>query len=66
MKRCRGKRQAESKYDMKQLNFRDTLKSKPYIYLNEDHNRNIMESHTFLKEKRDSTTKGRNMAGGNK
>ena len=66
MKHWKGKGQAEAKYEMKQLHFRDTFKTNHYIYLNEYQKKSILESHTIIKEKRDGTIKGITVAGVNK
>ena len=66
MKRCKVKCKAAAKYEIKQLHFRDTFKKNHYRYLNEYKKKSILESHKFIKEKRDGTIKGRTVAGGNK
>jgi Reverse transcriptase (RNA-dependent DNA polymerase) len=52
--------------EMKQLHFRDTFKPKHWKDLNETQRKSVLESHMFLKEKRDGKIKGRTVAGGNK
>ena len=44
----KGKGQAESKSETKQLHFRDTFKKNYFRYINEDHDKSILESHMFL------------------
>ena len=52
--------------EMKQLHFRDTFKPKHWRELTETQRRTVLESHMFLKLKRDGKIKGRTVAGGNK
>ena len=66
MKRWKVKGQESAKSNMKQMYFRDTYKPKHYIYMNEDQNNSILESHMFLKENRYGTIKGRTVEGVNK
>ena len=51
---------------MKQLNFRNTFKLKHWSELTHMQRHKVLESHTFIKEKRDVEIKGRAVAGGNK
>ena len=66
MKSWKGKEQTGDKSDTNQMHFRDSLKSKHYRYLNEYQKKSILKYHMFLKKNRDSTIKGRTMAGRNK
>jgi hypothetical protein len=52
--------------EMKQLHFRDTFEPKHWKDLNETQRKSVLESHMFLKEKRDGKIKGQTVAGGNK
>lgn len=52
--------------EMKQLHFRDTFTPLRYKDLTPTQRGTILESHLFLKLKRDGTIKGRTVAGGNK
>jgi hypothetical protein len=52
--------------EMKQLHFRDTFKPKHWHKLTNDQKKCCLESHMFLKQKRDGKIKGRTVAGGNK
>ena len=52
--------------EMKQLHFRDTFKPKHWRELTQTQRKTVLESHMFLKEKRDGKIKGRTVAGGNK
>ena len=52
--------------EMKQLHFRDTFKPLHYHELTDAQKKTVLESHLFLKEKRDKNIKGRQGAGGNK
>ena len=52
--------------EMKQLHMRDTFKPMHWSELSKEQRQTILESHMFLKEKRDGTIKGRTVAGGNK
>jgi hypothetical protein len=55
-----------AKSDMKQLHLRDTFKPERWNELSQDQRRTVLESHMFLKQKRDGRIKGRTIAGGNK
>jgi hypothetical protein len=52
--------------EMKQLHLRDTFKPKHWHELTRAQQDTVLESHMFLKEKRDGKIKGRTVAGGNK
>jgi hypothetical protein len=52
--------------EMKQLHMRDTFKPKHWRELSHTQRQMVLESHMFLKEKRDGKTKARTVAGGNK
>jgi hypothetical protein len=52
--------------EMKQLHFRDTFKPMHWHELNETQKKTVLESHMFLKQKRDSKIKDRTVADGNK
>ena len=52
--------------EMKQLHFRDTFKPFHWNELTHTQKQTVLESHMFLKEKRDGKIKGRTVAGGNK
>ncbi len=52
--------------EMKQLHFRNTFKPKRWSKLSKIQRQTVLESHMFLKEKRDGKIKGRTVAGGNK
>jgi hypothetical protein len=52
--------------ELSQLHFRDTFEPINPKDLNEVERLQVLESHLFLKEKRDTTVKGRMVAGGNK
>jgi hypothetical protein len=54
------------KSEMKQLHFRDTFKPMHWKELSPIQRQMVLESHMFLKEKRDGKIKGRTVAGGNK
>jgi hypothetical protein len=51
---------------MKQLHYRDTFQPMHHHELSEEQKKVVLESHMFLKQKRDGTIKGRTVAGGNK
>jgi hypothetical protein len=55
---------AQSK--MKQLHFRNTFKPKHWRELSQFQRQTVLESHMFLKQKRDGNIKGITAAGGNK
>jgi hypothetical protein len=62
-----GQRGRDAAYmEMKQLHLRKTFKPKHWSELNHTQRQMVLESHMFLKEKRDKTIKGRTVAGGNK
>jgi hypothetical protein len=52
--------------EMKQLHLRKTFKTKHWRELSKAQRQTVLESHMFLKLKRDRTIKGRTVAGGNK
>jgi hypothetical protein len=52
--------------EMKQLHLRDTFKPWHWRDLTHTQRQMVLESHMFLKEKRDGTTKARTVAGGDK
>jgi len=52
--------------EMKQLHLRNTFKPRHWRDLTELQRKMVLESHMFLKEKRDGKIKGRTVAGGNK
>lgn len=52
--------------EMKQLHMRDTFKPMHWKELTHTQKQTVLESHMFLKEKRDGKIKGRTVAGGNK
>jgi hypothetical protein len=52
--------------EMKQLHFRNTFKPNHWRELSQVKRHTVLESHMFIKQKRDGNIKGRTMAGGNK
>jgi hypothetical protein len=52
--------------EMKQLHLRKTFKPKHWRELSKSQRQTVLESHMFLKLKRDGKIKGRTVAGGNK
>ena len=52
--------------EMKQLHFRDNFRPRHRKDITEKERKDILESHMFLKQKRDGNVKGRHVAGGNK
>ena len=50
---------------MKQLHFRNTFKPMHWKELDETQRKSILESHIFLKQKRDGKIKGQTVTGGN-
>ena len=52
--------------EMKQLHMRDTFEPKHWHELTQHQKDTILESHQFIKEKRDRTLKGRTVVGGNR
>jgi hypothetical protein len=51
--------------EMKQLYFRNTFKPKHWRELSQVQRKTVLESHMFLKQKRDGKIKGRTVASGN-
>jgi hypothetical protein len=51
--------------EMKQLNFRNTFNPKHWRELSQVQQQKVLESHMFLKQKRDGKIKERTVAGGN-
>ena len=66
LKEWKGKAHDAAYAEMKQLHMRDTFKPMRWKDLTEDQKKNVLESHLFLKQKRDGSIKGRTVAGGNK
>ena len=66
LKEWKGKAHDAAYAEMKQLHMRDTFKPMRWKELTEDQRKSVLESHLFLKQKRDGTIKGRTVAGGNK
>jgi hypothetical protein len=66
LKRWGDKGRAAVHSEMKQLHMRETFRPLHYEDLTEAERRSVLESHLFLKEKRDGKIKGRTVAGGNK
>ena len=62
----RDKAYTAFQYKMKQLHFRKTSKPKYWRELTHTQRQKLLESHMFIKEKRDEAIKGRDVAGGNK
>jgi hypothetical protein len=52
--------------EMKQLHSRNTFKPKHWRELSQVQRQTLLESHMFLKQKRDEKIKGRTVAGDNK
>jgi hypothetical protein len=52
--------------EMKQLHFRNTFKPKQWRELSQVQRQTVLESHIFLKQKRDGKIKGRTVTSGNK
>jgi hypothetical protein len=50
--------------EMKQLQFRNTFKPNHWLELSQVQRQTVLESHMFLKQKRDGKIKGRTVAGG--
>jgi hypothetical protein len=55
-----------ARYKMKQLHFRNMFKPKHWRELSQFQQQTVLESHMFLKQKRDGKIKVRTMVGGNK
>ena len=62
-----GKKETKGMYSgMKQLHFRDTFRPRHMKDITEKVRKEMLESHIFLKQKRDGNFKGRHVAVGNK
>jgi hypothetical protein len=66
LKHWGDKAKAEVHSEMKQLHFRDTFKPMHWREFTHTQKQCVLESHMFLKERRDGKIKGRTVAGGNK
>jgi hypothetical protein len=66
LKHWGDKGKAAAHQEMKQLHFRETFKPFHWHELTHTQKQSVLESHMFLKEKRDGKLKGRTVAGGNK
>jgi Reverse transcriptase (RNA-dependent DNA polymerase) len=66
LNKWKGKAQDAAYAEMKQLHLRDTFRPKRWSELSDESKNNVLESHMFLKEKRNGEIKGRTVAGGNK
>jgi hypothetical protein len=66
LKKWGGKAREAVHSEMKQLHLRKTFKPMRWSELKEDQRKSVLESHLFLKLKRDGKIKGRTVAGGNK
>jgi hypothetical protein len=66
MKRFKDRGEKAITTELQQLHFRDTFEPVDSKHLSKDERSQVLESHLFLKEKRDLTVKGRMVAGGNK
>ena len=66
LKQWGDKAQSAVKAEMKQLHFRDTFKPMHWRELSTAQRKTVLESHLFLKQKRDGKIKGCTVAGGNK
>jgi hypothetical protein len=55
-----------ARYEMKQLHLRNTFNPKHWRELSQVQRQKVLESHMFLKKKRDGNIKRRTAAGGNK
>ena len=52
--------------ELEQIHYHNTLEPANHRSLSKEEYEKVLESHLFLKQKRDKTTKGRMVAGGNK
>ena len=66
LKRWKQKAENAVTSELEQLHFRDTFEPLNPKKLSKDEYSKVLESHLFLKEKRDESVKGRMVAGGNK
>ena len=66
LKEWKGKAEDAARAEMKQLHMRNTFQPVRIEDLTPEEKASILESHMFLKKKRDNTIKGRTVAGGNK
>jgi hypothetical protein len=61
-----GEESFTAQSEMKHLHFRNTFKPKHWREPSQVQRQPVLESHMFLKQKRDGNIKGRTVAGGNK
>lgn len=66
LKRWQGKAEDAISLELRQLHFRDTFEPLNPKKLSNKERKEVLESHLFLKQKRDDSIKGRMVAGGNK
>jgi hypothetical protein len=66
LKQWGNKAYAAVTLEMKQLHFNNMFKPKHWSELSKTQRQTVLESHMFLKEKRDGSLKRRTVAGGNK
>jgi hypothetical protein len=66
LKECGEEAFMAAESEMKQLHFRNTSKPKHWRELSQVQRQTVLESHMFLKQKRDENIKGRTVVGGNK
>jgi hypothetical protein len=66
MNECGDQAFIAARSEMKQLHLRNTFKPKHWRELSQVQRQTVLESHMFLKQKRDGKIKGRTVAGGNK
>jgi hypothetical protein len=66
LKQWKGKAKDAAYAEMKQLHTGDTFHPLRWENLLPEHKKSVLESHMFLKQKRDRDIKGHTVAGGNK
>ena len=66
LKRWKEKGESAVSLELSQLHFRDTFEPLDPKKLSKEERDKVLESHLFLKQKRDDSIKGRMVAGGNK
>ena len=66
LKQWGPKARKSAKHEMKQLHLQNTFMPKNWRDLSEQQKAQVLESHMFLKKKRNGDIKGRTVAGGNK
>lgn len=66
LKKHRETGEAAASKELNQLHLREVFQPVDWVQLSKEERQSVMESHMFVKEKRDGTVKAETAAGGNK